>query len=44
MLDREIGLDMVTAATDLKMAQNAQQAILATAAKLLPPSLLNFLR
>jgi flagellar hook-associated protein 3 FlgL len=44
MLDREIGLDLVTAASDLKMAQNAQQAILATAAKLLPPSLLNFLR
>jgi len=44
MLDRETGLDMVTAATDLKMAQNAHQAILATAAKLLPQSLLNFLR
>jgi len=44
MLDREMGLDMATAATDLKMAQTAHQAILATAAKLLPPSLLNFLR
>jgi len=44
MLDRETGLDMATAATDLKMAQTAHQAILATAAKLLPPSLLNFLR
>ena len=44
MYDRETGLDMATAITDLKMAQNAHQAILATAAKLLPPSLLNFLR
>jgi len=44
MLTREIGLDLATAATDLKMAQTAQQAILQTAAKLLPPSLLNFLR
>jgi flagellar hook-associated protein 3 FlgL len=44
MLDRETGVDMVTAATDLKMAQTAHQAILATAAKLLPQSLLNFLR
>jgi len=44
MLDREAGLDFGTAATDLKRAQTAQQAILATAAKLLPPSLLNFLR
>jgi flagellar hook-associated protein 3 FlgL len=44
MLTRETGVDLATAATDLKMAQNAHQAILATAAKLLPPSLLNFLR
>ena len=44
MLDRETGLELTTAATDLKMAQTAQQAILASAAKLLPPSLLNFLR
>jgi len=44
MLDREAGLDLTTAATDLKMSQTAHQAILATAAKLLPPSLLNFLR
>jgi len=44
MLDREAGLDLTTTATDLKMAQTAHQAILATAAKLLPPSLLNFLR
>ncbi|MCL2765717.1 MAG: flagellar hook-associated protein 3 [Treponema sp.] len=44
MLDREIGLDLASAATELKMAQTAHQAILATAAKILPPSLLNFLR
>jgi len=44
MLNRETGVDMATAATDLKMAQFAHQAILQTAAKLLPPSLLNFLR
>jgi len=44
MLDREIGLDMATAATDLRWAQTAHQAILATAARILPPSLLNFLR
>jgi len=44
MLDRETGLDLAEAATELKRAQTAQQAILATAAKILPPSLLNFLR
>jgi len=44
MYDREAGIDMATAITDLKMAQNAHQAILASAAKLLPQSLLNFLR
>jgi len=44
MLDRETGLDLADAATELKMTQTAHQAILATAAKLLPPSLLNFLR
>jgi len=44
MLDRESGLDLAAAATDLKMAETAHQAILATAAKTLPPSLLNFLR
>jgi len=44
MLERERGLDLATAATDLKMAELAHQAILATAAKTLPPSLLNFLR
>jgi len=44
MLDREIGLDLASTATQLKSLQYAQQAILSTAAKLLPPSLLNFLR
>jgi flagellar hook-associated protein 3 FlgL len=44
MLDHEIGLDMMQAATDLKMAQFAHQASLQTAAKILPPTLLDFLR
>jgi len=44
MINREAGLDLATAATQLKQAQTAHQAILATAAKILPPSLLNFLR
>jgi len=44
MLNREIGVDIATAATDLKMAEYSHQAILATAGKLLPASLLNFLR
>ena len=44
MLDREIGLDLASTAMDLKKAEVAQQAILATAGRLLPQSLLNFLR
>jgi len=44
MLNRETGLDMMDAATDLKMAETAQQATLQIAAKLLPQSLLDFLR
>ena len=44
MLDREVGINLATAATDLKMAQTVHQAMLASAAKILPPSLLNFLR
>jgi len=44
MLNRETGVDMATAATNLKMAEFAHQAILQTSARLLPPSLLNFLR
>ena len=44
MLDKIVSVDIATAATDLKMAEYSHQAILATAAKLLPSSLLNFLR
>jgi len=44
MLDRETGLNLSTAALDLKMAETAHQAILSTAAKMLPRSLLDFLR
>jgi len=44
MLDRETGLDMADAATELKMAEFAHQAALQTAAKILPPTLLDFLR
>jgi len=44
MLDREMGINLAEAMTDFKKTQTAHQAILATAAKLLPPSLLTFLR
>jgi len=44
MLDRETGLDLASAALDLKMAETAHQAILSTAGRLLPKSLLDFLR
>ena len=44
MYEREAGLDLATAATDLKKAELAHQAILSTTARLLPQSLLNFLR
>jgi flagellar hook-associated protein 3 FlgL len=44
MLSREAGLEMETAAMELKMAQFAHQATLQTAAKILPPTLLDFLR
>jgi len=44
MLNRETGLDMADAATELKMLQFAHQATLQTAAKILPPTLLDFLR
>jgi flagellar hook-associated protein 3 FlgL len=44
MLNRESGLDMEDAAMNLKMAEFAQQATLQTAARLLPRSLLDFLR
>jgi flagellar hook-associated protein 3 FlgL len=44
MLSRETGLDLVEAATDLKKLLLAQQASLQTAAKILPQTLLDFLR
>ena len=44
MLQREAGLNMETAAMELKMAQFAHQSTLQTAAKILPPTLLDFLR
>jgi len=44
MLERETGLDLVDAITDLKNAQLAHQAALQTAAKILPATLLDFLR
>jgi len=44
MLNRETGLDMEDAAMNLKMAEFAQQATLQTAARILPRSLLDFLR
>jgi flagellar hook-associated protein 3 FlgL len=44
MLGRETGLDMTDAITELKMVQFAHQAALQTAAKILPPTLLDFLR
>jgi flagellar hook-associated protein 3 FlgL len=43
-LSREAGLDVATAATELSMMQFAHQAALQTAAKILPPTLLDFLR
>jgi flagellar hook-associated protein 3 FlgL len=44
MFEREAGIDKQTSIMELKKAQTAHNAILATAAKILPPSLLNFLR
>jgi len=44
MINRETGLDLADAATELKMTQLAQQATLQTAARILPRSLLDFLR
>jgi flagellar hook-associated protein 3 FlgL len=43
-LSREAGLDVATAATELSMMQFAHRAALQTAAKILPPTLLDFLR
>jgi flagellar hook-associated protein 3 FlgL len=44
MLARETGVEITDAITDLKMAQYAHQASLQTAAKILPQTLLDFLR
>jgi len=44
MLARESAVDMVTAATDLSMMDFAHRATLQTAAKIIPPTLLDFLR
>ena len=44
MLNRESGLDMADAAMELRELQLAHQATLQTAAKIIPPSLLDFLR
>jgi len=44
MLNRETGIDMQQAAMELNMARFAHQATLQTAAKILPPTLLDFLR
>jgi flagellar hook-associated protein 3 FlgL len=43
-LSREAGLDVATAATEMGMMQFAHRAALQTAAKILPPTLLDFLR
>jgi len=43
-LSREASLDMADAATDLKMMEFAHKAALQTAAKVVPPTLLDFLR
>jgi flagellar hook-associated protein 3 FlgL len=43
-LARESGLDFTTAATDLGMLEFAHKAALQTAAKVIPPTLLDFLR
>jgi len=44
MLGRETGVDLADAMLNLKTAQLAHQAALQTAAKIIPPSLLDFLR
>jgi len=44
MLSRESGLDLADAAMELKELQLAHQAVLQTAAKIIPPTLLDFLR
>jgi flagellar hook-associated protein 3 FlgL len=44
MLNEETGLDLADAAMELKGLQIAHQALLQTAAKIIPPTLLDFLR
>jgi flagellar hook-associated protein 3 FlgL len=44
MLAREASVNMITAATELSMMQFAHTATLQTAAKIIPPTLLDFLR
>jgi flagellar hook-associated protein 3 FlgL len=44
MLARESGVNMIDAATDLGMMDFAHKAALQTAAKIIPPTLLDFLR
>jgi len=44
MFSREAGIDMETLAMEMKMSQYAHQAALQTAAKILPSSLLDFLK
>jgi flagellar hook-associated protein 3 FlgL len=44
MLARATSVDMAEAATELKMLQFAHQASLQAAARIIPPSLLDFLR
>jgi flagellar hook-associated protein 3 FlgL len=44
MLNRETGLDLADAAMEMKELQTAHQALLQTAAKIIPPTLLDFLR
>jgi flagellar hook-associated protein 3 FlgL len=44
MLARESSVDMIDAATDLGMMDFAHKAALQTAAKIIPPTLLDFLR
>ncbi len=43
-LDREQGIDMATAITDLKMMELAHKAALQTAARVIQPTLMDFLR
>jgi flagellar hook-associated protein 3 FlgL len=44
ILARDVGVNLITAATDLAMMDLAHRVALQTAARILPPSLLDFLR